>query len=136
MLSTSSRIVKATILFAFILAFIPAAPVQADTMIIDSDTTWSTNKTLDSDVLVTNSATLTIVPGVIVYIDSSDGGNAGIDSSRIEIIIDNGTLNAQNAAFQTGTGSWYGIRVITNSAGTIHDCTITKAIRGISVNTS
>ena len=127
---------KATILFAFILAFIPAAPVQADTMIIDSDTTWSTNKNLDSDVLITNGATLTILPGVIVYIDSSDGGNAGIDASRIEIIIDNGTLNAQDAAFQTGTGSWYGIRFITNSAGTIHDCTITKAIRGIFVNTS
>jgi hypothetical protein len=75
------------------------------------------------DVAVPVGTTLTIDPGVIVEFNSSDLASAGDDPTRVEFVVSGNLIVSGTAApvtFRarsgTGTGVWFGIRLIDASA--------------------
>lgn len=110
-------------------------PMQAQN--ISSDTTWNTPQTLTQDVVIQSGAILTVTTDV--NIGCSDGGNAGNDSARIEIIVQSGgELRADSAVFH-GDGSascWYGIQYLGGSDGYIRDSEIMDGVTGITLMNS
>ena len=107
--------------------FSPLTQVEGST--INSDTTWSGNITLESDVVVSPGATLTIEPGTVV-----DGGS----SYAIEVF---GTLIAESAHFFSsasptaqsshGQGLWQGIVVKTGGSASLNDVIIENTNVGV-----
>ncbi len=120
------------------------APSAVDSTVsgqITNNTTWSGTVNLPGDVTVSSGATLTILPGTQVRCAAgSDSRSSGIDSSRVEIILNGGTLNAAgtsgspivftSAAATKSPGNWYGIRVIEGDV-TMSHCLVEYAVDGI-----
>ena len=113
---------------------------------LTTDETWSGVIVLTGDVTVPNGITLTITEGTVVKaMPQSDDQFGGVDTSRIELIIE-GTLDLQGSAALPVTftskrilpdvptaGDWYGIRLTdtADSSVTIHDAIIEAGVRGI-----
>lgn len=101
----------------------PITTVNVSADVITSDTTWSGNYTLSSDLIIESGSTLTIESGTV------------IDAKEYAIIV-NGTLTATNAEFMStitgssashGAGLWTGIIGNQNSEITLNTVTISGA---------
>ncbi|HEY85178.1 MAG TPA: hypothetical protein G4N96_08735, partial [Chloroflexi bacterium] len=113
-------------------------PMGAQT--ISTDTTWNTPQNLTQDVVIQSGAILTVTAGADVNIACTDTGNAGIDATRIEIIVQSGELRADGATFQ-GTGSpapgcWYGIEYRSGTDGYLRNSTVTDGVVGVTIEDS
>jgi M6 family metalloprotease-like protein len=116
-------------------------------------TTWSGFILLDGDVTVESGDTLIIEPGTTVRLaDSTDTMQSGLDSERIEIIIE-GTLSAEgtngnfvrfapdscnwNVAFPESIpypDSWYGIVVKNGGEASLKHCDIGYGVDAVTVD--
>src|SRR5262245_32006693 len=95
---------------------------------------------VQGDITVPAGAFLTIQPGVLVQLASTDGQLSGLDTARVEVTI-KGTLTASgsvgspiNFQAQSGTaaGTWYGIVIDAAAASaTISNARIRHAIVGV-----
>jgi hypothetical protein len=109
--------------------------------------TWSGNIQLTGDVTVPSGVTLTILPGTTIAVWSDyDDQVGGANTSRIELIADNGIITAigtsNNPILFTSLpisppsvpGDWYGIRIAstTNGPSTFRYCTVEYGIQGVS----
>jgi len=94
---------------------------------ITGSETWSGTVHLTGDVTVTGTGSLTVMPGTRVECAwRSDDQIDGINTSRIELIVDQGTLNASGAeanpilftaaAPSPAKGDWYGLRINSTNA--------------------
>jgi protein-L-isoaspartate O-methyltransferase len=106
--------------------------------------TWSNTVYLTGDVTVTPTGTLTILPGTRIDADPrADDQIGGIHTSRIELIVDQGTLVAVGTELNPivftarvlGTnlpakGEWYGLR-IRSSFATLRHCVVEYAKEGL-----
>ncbi len=110
--------------------------------------TWSGTVTLTGDVTVPNNVTLTILPGTLVACwDKYDDQAGGLNTSRIELIIDRGIMNAAGTSNNpivftssplhppTLPGDWFGVRINsgTNGLSTIQHCRFEYATKGLSI---
>lgn len=115
--------------------------------VMTNNETWSGIVTLTGDVTVPDNVTLTILPGTRVAAwDKYDDQAGGLNTSRIELIVNRGILNAvgtsNNPIVFTSSplhppalaGDWYGVRV---NAGTntsdIRFCVMEYGIVGLSL---
>ena len=115
-------------------------------MSITNSETWSGTVHLTGDVTVTPIGNLTILPGTRIEADPrADDQIGGIHTSRIELIVDQGTLVAVGTptspilftAAMLGTntsqpGDWYGVRINSTNA-TLRDCTVEYAMNGLDI---
>ena len=128
-------------LFAVMLALTPALSMRAAPLrytSITTDTVWDTNRSIDTDVVVQNGATLTINNGVTVMADNSlpdPAPYAGGLSPKIEIIIENGgTLTVDGATLTANSaGSWYGLVFLPGSSGVVAGATIRHGTVGVTI---
>jgi len=109
---------------------------------LSGDETWLGMIVLTGDVTVPEGVTLTIEAGTVVRAQIFDDLAGGLDTSRIELIVE-GTLNLQGTADLPVTfsstqpvpdaGDWYGIRLTDTADSTvvIHDLIVEAAVRGI-----
>lgn len=112
--------------------------------------TWSGIVTLTGDVTVPTNVTLSILPGTRVECwDKYDDQAGGINTSRIELIVDQGSLNAVGTSnapilFTSSpnvppalAGDWQGIRLRngTNSTQVLRWAVVEFAIDGLRVET-
>lgn len=130
-------------LVAFMIAGLaPAFAITTSGPITGSET-WSGYVYLTGDVTVTSTGNLTILPGTRIESDvRADDQIAGIHTSRIELICDQGTLNASGTEVQpivfsvaTSTplkGDWYGIR-INSSNVTLRYCVVEYGKEGLRI---
>ena len=148
---TRPKLLLATGLTALGLNLTPQSASAATTSgVMTGNETWSGTVTLTGDVTVPNNVTLTILPGTRVACwDKYDDQAGGINSSRIELIIDQGSLNAvgtSNAPIlftsspnvpPAHAGDWQGIRLRsgTNASQIVQWAIIEFAIDGVRVET-
>jgi hypothetical protein len=102
------------------------------------DTALSGTVTLTGDVVVASGVTLSIAPGTILNIASSDAMAANADTGRIELIV-KGTLSAPGTVGSPitftgagGTSSWYGISVQSGGSATLSSLVLSGMSNGIS----
>ncbi len=111
---------------------------------ISGEETWSGVVQLKGDVTVTSSGELTILPGTRIECDANvDAQIGGVHTSRIEIIVDNGSLIAQGTetspiVFTSSStspvkGDWYGL-IFYGENISLKNCQIYYGINGITVN--
>ncbi|TNE45195.1 MAG: right-handed parallel beta-helix repeat-containing protein, partial [Deltaproteobacteria bacterium] len=130
-------------LFTLTALFLGAQQANAITVqgTLYNNTRWTTSMSpviVNGDLTIDKSATLTIDPGVVVQAASSDGQSSGLDTSRVEIIV-NGVLRAVGSpnskiVFKgpsTSKGVWYGIRVPSGGTATLTYATVESARNGI-----
>ena len=103
--------------------------------------TWSGVVELTGDVTVNAGSVLTILPGTTVLCKANTDTQAGgANSSRVEIIVNGGSLNVagtsgspvlftSDANIKT-PGDWYGIRVVSGDV-TMNNCVVEFATEGI-----
>jgi hypothetical protein len=118
---------------------------------ITDDQAWSGNVFVDGDIVVDEDATLTIAAGTTVWLWPDDiGGNLGSDAARVEILVENGTLNvgaadADSVVFQAwdpehthtnANDKWFGIWIDDGCSATIENTVIRNALRGIQAQSS
>ncbi|MBD3868652.1 MAG: right-handed parallel beta-helix repeat-containing protein [Acidobacteria bacterium] len=82
--------------------------------------TWSGTIILTGDVLIPQGRTLTIDPGTTILMQpTADNTHSGIDTSRIELIVEGdliaegsgpGSIQMTSGSVTPGKGHWYGIR--------------------------
>jgi len=122
---------------AFLLVGSLTADAATTSGAITNAETWSGTVLLKGDVTVTPSGSLTILPGTRVECDPrGDDQIGGLHTSRIELIVNEGTLTAVGTAvspitFTAGIlstnppqpGDWYGIRLNTTNA-TLRQCIV------------
>ena len=85
---------------------------------LHENTTLSGPQTLTGDLIVPAGVTVTVAPGTTFTVATSDSMRAGVDSSKVELIV-RGTLQVQGTssspvtfkAAAAGSGQWRGIRV-------------------------
>lgn len=98
---------------------------------LTNSVTWGGTVDLTGDVTVAPGATLTILPGTLVRCHAGgDSRSSGTDASRVEIILNGGTLNAVGTsgspivftsdAVNKSSGDWYGIRLVAGSVSLSH----------------
>ena len=97
---------------------------------ITNDVSWSGVVEVTGDVTIVGGGSLTILPGTQVRCASGDDRSSGNDSSRVEIILNGGTLNASGTADapirftsraqNPAPGDWYGIRLVQGSVSLSH----------------
>ena len=116
--------------------FLPAKPVQAY-VAVTTNTTITTSGPLTSDLVISNGATLTIQSGVTITVSCTDSAPyaTGVDSQKVEIIIENGTLIAGGVTFlgAESNSCWRGIRILENGDAEITRSTIRDARIGIEI---
>lgn len=117
--------------------------------VLKTNETWSGNVNLLGDVTVPNGITLTILPGTIIQCDAnSDSALSGIDTSRIELIVQ-GNLQAAGTSSNkilftswpvTTTPQkrdWYGLRFepsSTNNSIILENCIIEYGVNGVTID--
>jgi hypothetical protein len=114
---------------------------------ISGSETWSGTVFLTGDVTITPTGSLTILPGTLVECDPrADDQIGGLNTSRIELIVNQGKLNAVGTAaspiiftaawlLRTNppvAGDWYGIRIHSTNA-VLRYCTVQVGTVGMSV---
>ena len=97
---------------------------------ITNDVSWSGVVEVTGDVTIVGGGSLTILPGTQVRCAGGDDRSSGNDSSRVEIILNGGTLNASGTvdapirftsrAASPVPGDWYGIRLVQGSVSLSH----------------
>ena len=106
-----------------------------------NNTRWTTSMSpviVNGDLTIDKTATLTIDPGVVIQAASSDGQSSGLDTKRVEIIV-NGVLRAIGSSSSrivfkgssSSKGVWYGIRVPTGGSATLTYVTVSHARTGV-----
>ena len=146
---TRLKLLLATGLTALGLNLTPQSASAATTSgVMTGNETWSGTVTLTGDVTVPNNVTLTILPGTRVACwDKYDDQAGGLNTSRIELIVNQGVLNAvgtsNNPILFTSSplhppalaGDWYGIRLKagTNGVSTLRYCTVEFGNEGLRV---
>ncbi len=137
----------AAVLLTTLLTTLLATPARADTTIPGGNIvnqTWTTAGSpyvLQGDITVPSGAFLTIQAGVTVRAQTGDAAASGLDTSRVEIIVQgdltvNGT-DASPVVFEstsTSASSWYGIRAA-SASGTVSitGATIRDASYGVAI---
>lgn len=122
---------------------IPENITQVATGTIAQETIWSGTVFVTGDVTVTQTGKLTIQPGAHILIDAKyDDQIGGYNSSRIEILIDKGQLNAQGSEEQPivftsedqfpEDDDWYGIRIQSDQV-VMRDCIVEYGTIGLHV---
>ena len=120
------------LLFALfnVISFLPGTSFAINvTGTLYNNTRWTKTMSpviLTGDVTVSKNATLTIDPGVEVRAATSDGQRAGVNTSKVELIIQ-GKLNAIGTSSSwitfkgstSSSGTWYGIRVLSGATASI-----------------
>ena len=106
-----------------------------------TNVTWSGVVQLTGDVTINGGSVLTILPGTTILCKANTDTQAGgANSSRVEIILNGGTLRASgtagspvlftsDAATKT-PGDWYGIRVVQGDV-TMSNCVVEFATEGV-----
>lgn len=114
---------------------------------ITGNETWSGTVFLTGDVRILPGGNLTILPGTRVECDAgADDQIGGANGSRIEIIVDDGILNATGTEESpilftssplppniAGPRDWYGVRVLGAGVCSLHYCTIEYGIVGLEI---
>ncbi|WP_224362153.1 right-handed parallel beta-helix repeat-containing protein [Hyalangium versicolor] len=99
--------------------------------ILFSDKLLTGANTLDGDLTIRPGVTLTLAPGASLTFASTDGLRSGLDTARVELIVD-GTLAVQGTseapATLTATGA-YGIRV--QGSATLEYTTLSAGLYGV-----
>jgi len=126
------------------LSTVSARPVAATQIEVSgpitSNTTWSGTQNVTGDVMIRSGAVLTITVGTTVVCSAhSDDQSYGMDTSRVEIVVENGELRILGTAAQQATvtssgsspGDWYGVRLEPGTTGTIEYAIVEYGIRGI-----
>jgi hypothetical protein len=126
---------------------VAATPLAGQTTyfsgVINSNVTWSGRVFLTGDVSVGPQGHLTIAPGAVVESEPlADDQIAGIATSRIEIIVDGGTLAAEGTELQpirftsSGVpqqkGDWQGLRIVSGSAR-VRQCVVEYGTDGLRI---
>lgn len=108
---------------------------------------WSGTVYVTGDITVTQTGNLTIMPGTRIQCDARlDDQVTGLHTSRIEIFVDRGTLNAVGTQDQPivftswpptdqtppASGDWYGLRLNSPSIRLSH-CTVEYATEGVRI---
>ncbi|MCY1076696.1 hypothetical protein [Archangium lansingense] len=128
------------------LLLMPALAFATDVQgTISSSTVWTRSGSpyvLKGDVTVAWGTKLTLEPGVQVIAAPGDALKSGVDSQRVELIVD-GTLVVRGTSASPveltshgGSGAWYGIRVRGGRGTEINGAVITQAHQGISLGMS
>ena len=101
---------------------------------------WSGVVEPTGDVTILSGGSLKILPGTQVRCAGGDDRASGADSSRVEIILNGGTLDASGApdalirftsrAQNPTPGNWYGLRVIEGGV-TLSNCVVEYAVDGV-----
>ena len=114
---------------------VEAAPLRYTQ--INSDTTWSTNQTLTTDVVVQSGATLTI-EDITVMANASDAAPYGGGlSPKIEIIVENGGKLVVEPGAGLGAitaGDWYGVVFLPGSSGSVTGANILYGTVGVTIH--
>ena len=113
---------------------VKAAPLRAD--YISADTTWDTDRTLTSDVVVQSGATLTINGCTITANPFDTFPYTGGLSGKIEIIVESGgALVVESNARLTAAspGDWYGVVFLPGSAGSVTGSSIWNGTVGVTI---
>ncbi|HEY9173064.1 MAG TPA: immunoglobulin domain-containing protein [Verrucomicrobiae bacterium] len=115
----------------------PPGPVSGQ---ITNAVMWSGVVELTGDVTIVGGASLTILPGTQVRCAGGDDRSSGNDNSRVEIIVNGGTLEASGTPeapirFTSNLqnpqpGNWYGIRVVEGDV-TLRHCVVENGVEGI-----
>ncbi len=135
-----SKLLCGLTLCVILFAFVPPREVSAH-IEITSNMTIISNATWVTDIVVKNGATLTIAPNVTVTVNCAEGHTAyasGKDPNKIELIIEDGALVADQVTFQGAEANscWYGIEVLDNGTATITRSTIANARVGLTLDKS
>ena len=134
-------IVYAPVIFCALLSALPSWAITTSGE-ITGDETWSGTVHMTGDVIVAASGSLTILPGTRVECEAlSDDQLDGFDVSRIELIVQGGSLIADGTkdstvAFTSSTSQlwdWHGIRILWGEA-TIRHCVVEYAYRGLDLD--
>jgi hypothetical protein len=132
----SSKLVNMLAVLIILFAVIPAQKGNAE-VIIGVNTIISTDTTFSTDIVITSGATLTINPGVVISVACSDSDpyHGGVDSHKVEIIVENGNLIADRVTFQgeTTNSCWHGIRILDSGDATITRSKIRDARIGVEI---
>ena len=101
---------------------------------------WSGIVEPTGDVTILSGGSLKIMPGTQVRCAGGDDRASGADSSRVEIILNGGTLDARGApdalirftsrAQNPIPGNWYGVRILEGDV-TVRNCVVEYAVEGI-----
>ncbi|MBO6940097.1 MAG: DUF4215 domain-containing protein [Deltaproteobacteria bacterium] len=94
--------------------------------------------TVQGDLIVETGVTLTLEPGARLRFATSDGMQAGADTSRVELIV-RGTLNATGTTanpvrlegVSTTPGSWYGVRFELDATMTLQNAIVEHGRYGL-----
>jgi parallel beta-helix repeat protein len=139
-MTTSSLFIKLSTLFFILFCFI-CFPPPSVAEIIGSDTVWSGKVFVTDDILVPRGVSLTILPGTVIKISSSDSTKTDPEylSSLTEITV-RGTLRAEGKGEapitfildQGDSGDWAGI-ISDGGAVILNSCEIQGAEAGLYV---
>jgi hypothetical protein len=117
-------------------SIVEAAPLRYDS--ISSDTTWSSDQTLTTDVVVQSGARLTI-EDITVTANAFDSGGlygGGLSTNKIEVIVENGgELVVEPGAILTAAsaGDWYGVVFLPGSGGSVTSAVIEYGTVGVTI---
>lgn len=108
--------------------------------LITNAVVWSGVVEPTGDVTIMSGGSLKIMPGTQVRCAGGDDRASGADSSRVEIILNGGTLDASGApdalirftsrAQNPAPGNWYGLRLIEGDV-TLSNCVVEYATDGV-----
>ncbi len=143
--SSSSRAPQVFLLLLGV-CLLPARALATDVQgVLSTHTVWTKRGSpyvLTGDVTVGWGVELVIQPGVRVIAASEDALRSGVDSRRVELIVD-GTLVVKGTearpvelTAQGERGSWYGLRVRGGRGTVIKGALISRALQGLSLDTS
>ncbi|MGC9399619.1 MAG: hypothetical protein ACP5HM_10850 [Anaerolineae bacterium] len=113
---------------------VKAAPLPAE--YIGTDTTWDTDRTLTTDVVVQSGATLTISGCAITANPFDTFPYAGGLSGKIEIIVESGgvlVIESRAGLTAASPGDWYGVVFLPGSAGSVTESSIQNGTVGVTI---
>jgi hypothetical protein len=137
--------VRATLSLGFFLLLasraLAATPIAGGSLASQTWTPAGSPYIVTGDVNVGAGVTLTLLPGTVVQAAGGDTQASGIDSSRVELIVD-GVLSAVGTSgapvsFQAQSsvaGAWYGIEVNAGGKVTFDFATVQHAVNGVTSN--
>ncbi len=114
----------------------PPGPLSG---LITNAVSWSGVVELTGDVTIIGGGSLTIMPGTQVRTASGDDQASGADSSRAEIILNGGILDASGRPMphpvhqprpESQPGDWYGLRIVDGDV-TLRHFVVEYAVEGI-----